>query len=666
MNQPEANAQIGEAVQPETPAKAEQYPTEWRFLFPNLADFNFNYWKLLDQARTTAIASLPDNCKESRVAIVGGGVAGLTAARELFRCGYQNIDIYEATERLGGRTYSVTSPDGLTMFEMGAMRLPFFWPQDEGGKPKGDGRRGSKSCVLDYYSGEFGISTQDFPNPGAGKFTTGIYINRGYGTTPPDEWRGEKPKLIRWEGGSPSDDVLKAISEKWNRFSEKFQKECRCYYPTSEWGVFWGDVVDEYDCHNFREFVRLKQVQYDPKRRGYFGGLGMTEQEAHIFAVVGMGEGGWGAFYDISCLYVLRTALFGFFDRLQLIQGKFSDDGSPLRFDETPEDSLGQPLAKPAFLGVQSLAECLFYEKASLFNGSRQSLYDAVKAARRTRKRMGGVHLFTQSGVRRVEKLQESGLIRLVSDKVTNIYNYVVVTAPPWSLQVEAGFENFDYDELPWETRQAMDSSHFITSCKVFYPLKERHWELYDIPQVIVTDTVIQGVYGMAVETDFSHGLPGVALISYTWEDDAAKLVADDDNILAQRCLDHLDHLLERCNEKRISPCIDTSAPTVHHWARSRSYRGCARLYRQLSKTHDKALLTYNETCSEHSGLYLAGEAYSVEGGWIEPALRSALHAVLHLIKNSGGEFANDFDFKYYPKYSITAHSRPPATCPSP
>jgi tryptophan 2-monooxygenase len=213
-----------------------------------------------------------------------------------------------------------------------------------------------------------------------------------------------------------------------------------------------------------------------------------------------------------------------------------------------------------------------------------------------------------------------------------------------------------------------MDSSHFITSCKVFYPLKERYWEVRDTPQVtpqvIVTDTVIQGVYGMAVETDCCRGLPGVALISYTWEDDAAKLVADDDRMLAQRCLEHLDQLLERCNEKPISPCINTGAPTVHHWARSRSYRGCARLYRQLSKTHDKALLTYNETYSKHSGLYLAGEAYSVEGGWIEPALRSALHAVLYLIRNSEGEFINNFDLKYYPKYSVTANPSPSTTSP--
>src|SRR5438445_6427894 len=83
---------------------------EWRFQFPNTADFNFNYWKLLKDARGTGIAKPPSNADQLRIAIIGAGVAGLTAARELFRSGFTNIDIYEASERIGGRTYSLASP----------------------------------------------------------------------------------------------------------------------------------------------------------------------------------------------------------------------------------------------------------------------------------------------------------------------------------------------------------------------------------------------------------------------------------------------------------------------------------------------------------------------------------------------------------------------------
>jgi tryptophan 2-monooxygenase len=653
--EPEANPRTGTT---ELAAKTDAAPDEWHCRFPSLADFNFNYCTLLKKANQTAMARAPSSAADLRIAVIGAGVAGLTVARELYRCGYQNIDIYEATDRIGGRTYSIPSPDGLTTFELGAMRLPFFWPYDENGRPSGIGRA-SGNCALSYYCETFDISTEPFPNPAAEGFTTGVYIHRGRGADRPNRW-DEQPetRLI-----DPKDPGLKPIREKWERFEKLFKAECRTRYGTAEWPQFWAQIVKRYDPLTFREFVLLDAKEhYDPACPGDFGGLAMTREQARIFAFVGMGEGGWGAFYDISCLYVLRTALFGFFDGLQLIQGRFSDDCSR-DIPESPCDSLGRPLAKPAFLGVQSLAECLFYIPATRHDDPLKStsLYDAVEASRRTGKRQQGVHLFARNSVHQIRKREpnEGGGIHLVSQKVNGVYDHVVVSAQPWALQVEAGFENFEYEtELPWEVRDAMDSSHFITSCKVFYPLKERYWEkpasqqtLKPIPQVIVTDTFIQGVYGMAVKVDgHDRGHPGVVLISYTWEDDAAKLIADDDKTLAKRCLEHLDSILKRCGHEPISTYLDTDAPRVHHWIRSESYRGCARLYRQYSQANDVALLGYNERCSKASRLYLAGEAYSVEGGWVEPALRSALDAVLHLIKNSEGTFLNGFDFeRHYP-----------------
>jgi tryptophan 2-monooxygenase len=63
------------------------------------------------------------------------------------------------------------------------------------------------------------------------------------------------------------------------------------------------------------------------------------------------------------------------------------------------------------------------------------------------------------------------------------------------------------------------------------------------------------------------------------------------------------------------------------------------------------ALLRYNQNYSANSGLYFAGEAFSLEGGWTEPALRSALDAVIHAIANTGGTFLDGFQYSDYPKY---------------
>ncbi|MEG3941133.1 FAD-dependent oxidoreductase [Microcoleus sp. S36b_A3] len=90
---------------------------------PNTADFNFNYYHLLEINKNQSIGC--NNDPQIKVAIIGAGIAGLTAARELFRCGYTNIDIYEASHRIGGRTYSRLVEGQHTVLEMGAMRMPF-------------------------------------------------------------------------------------------------------------------------------------------------------------------------------------------------------------------------------------------------------------------------------------------------------------------------------------------------------------------------------------------------------------------------------------------------------------------------------------------------------------------------------------------------------------
>ncbi|GMT10396.1 hypothetical protein PFISCL1PPCAC_1693, partial [Pristionchus fissidentatus] len=41
-----------------------------------------------------------------RVAVIGAGMAGFSAARRLKELGVVNVDIYEALDRIGGRTQS--------------------------------------------------------------------------------------------------------------------------------------------------------------------------------------------------------------------------------------------------------------------------------------------------------------------------------------------------------------------------------------------------------------------------------------------------------------------------------------------------------------------------------------------------------------------------------
>ena len=60
--------------------------------------------------------------------------------------------------------------------------------------------------------------------------------------------------------------------------------------------------------------------------------MGMSAEESAIFYAIGIGDGSWGAFYDVCSLYPLRTAIFGFSSQLQLIHGRVDSSGDPLDF----------------------------------------------------------------------------------------------------------------------------------------------------------------------------------------------------------------------------------------------------------------------------------------------------------------------------------------------
>lgn len=599
----------------------DHHPDDWRFKWPNTADFNFNYYRLLSHA-----GSLDQGIGRAgpakKIAIIGAGVAGLVAARELWRSGYTDLHLYEASSRIGGRLHSVpVAPGAKTCFEFGAMRMPFFT------------RPGSQNSVLDYYATAFQLRTIDFPNPdGSHGVHVGIYMNEGQGPQPGEELR--PPEMLIWKDKLPPHPKLAEVQLCWSGFAERFSHEAEAHYGVdASWSVFWSRFVQNYGNLTFRQFVLAPPV-HGLEAKGQFGGLGMSEEQAELFYVMGAGDGGWGAFYDISALFPIRTLLFGYGTRHQLVIG------APPAHDwrGLPQDSLGQALTVPNFLGIQSLPECLFYDGSP----RHASLYAALRDGR-------GPCLFSQSPVTDIEKL-DNGQVRVVSNRQADVYDAVIITMPTWALQMGTRISGFSPAELPWQVRQTFKTNHWIASCKVFYPLKQRYWgEGSGLPQLFATDTFLQGSYGYAVDDE-----AGAILLSYTWEDDAVKLDTNEsDADLAMRCLLKLDRILLSCGKPAISPYIDTSRNAVVHWSRVPGTRGCAKLYRAGSEAGNRAVLEYNQKNGAQAGLYFAGEGYSVEGGWTEPAMRMALDAVLHIIHNNGGSFTHPrFDFeRHYPKW---------------
>jgi tryptophan 2-monooxygenase len=625
--------------------RQESAKDNWLPQYPNPADFRFDYFRLLKNA-AKGLAKLPANAPR-RVAVVGAGVAGMTVARELLRCGFE-ITLFEASERIGGRLYTEANPMGLgqTGMEMGAMRMPFF-PTP-----------GSNNCLLEYYlldeAGLDGHAAQceQFPNPGSARGNTGIYLNQGYGPDP--EHRFPRPQLIAWPyGGKPDNEQIAALAAKVERYIDFFVGQIKGIYVehSDRWPQLWDKIIAHYGSMTFDDLVmapsRIDDPHPSPVEDGDFGGFGMNAREAELLYTIGTGDGSWGAFYSIGALWFIRCTMFGFGGTdLQTVKGLAQPDTLPY-YGQPVRDSLGRPLPSPRYQGIQAVAEYQYYCPAP---GCEQSLHTGARLlsgtwVRAIRKCANGIEITYQSNPNDPPGKWES-----------EEFDYVFVTAGQWASQLSFRFEGFGQQELPQAKITAQHTQHNISSCKLFFPLTERYWERPDnkIPQVLVTDTVIQDAYALAWEGGDDKG---VILASYTWEDDSLKLLPFDQKQLVEIVTAKLSAITKETVGQDITEYFVKDRPVMIQWIRQPSYDGCAKLYRQRDESANSIDLAYNQDYGASSRLYFAGENYGVEGGWTEPALRSAIDGVMQLLRHVGATFTVEgFDFERdYPRWGKSA-----------
>lgn len=617
---------------------------DWMPDYPNPPDFQFNYFKLMDMARKagTPIAKARPRTtgKKTTVGIVGAGVAGLTAARELWRAGYKVV-IFEASDRISGRLYTESPPGSTTSFEMGAMRMPFFNNGPEASK--------STNCLLSYFLNwdqqrtDGLIPTRaemsNFPNPGTAPGNTGIYMDGGYG--PNGAYK--TPTLTMWPaGGDPTNADLLKISKMVNDFVTFFTDVVGAQYVTDQWPELWKKIATHYDKMSFSDLVFTPAIT-TYNNDGWFGGLGMNEAESKLFYTIGSGDGSWGAFYGVGAMWFLRCVMFGYNSNLQSVSGLSKASALPY-YDQEVYDSMGIKMTGPLYRGIQSLSELLFYLPPP---DRSDSLYSAC-----VNDADSSALLFVKTPIKEIQKLFNGGFSLVMDEKGNPPFavDHVIVAAPIWAAQLSIRFTGFSTEQLPWSVPTALAEQHLIASCKVFFRLNKVYWKQSGstIPQVLVTDTFLQDAYGV------NWGNDAVLLASYTWEDDAVKLLATDPTTLAARVLDKLEEITQQTLGQSIREHVVEGSGVVFQWTQQPSYRGCAKLYRQRNWQQCYDLMAYNQQHSKESGLYFAGESYGTEGGWTEPALRTALDAVIRLVNNTDGSFANNFNVNdNYPRFDV-------------
>ena len=630
------------AVEPSSPAQP------WAARYPNPPDLCFDYRRLLEQAGGIARATQPHH----RICIIGAGVTGLTAARELLRCGFTHITLIEQSKRVGGRHLTVVNTLGdhkhpTTPFEMGAMRMPLF---NRTGEPPKDGR-----SLMAYYASLFELRLTDFPNPGTPWVNaTGIYLREGQ-----LDGKGD-PTLLIWlnpEGDTPPPTLtLQNVYNKWRRFAEHFAERVAAHYGTGGWEAMWSAIVERYHRLSFRDLVQLPALDaWSAENPGDFGGLGMNSDESAIFYAIGIGDGSWGAFYDVCCLYPLRTAIFGFSSHLQLVHGRVDEGGIPyvapyLGAGQLP-DSKGLMFQAPAYLGLAAMDDCLLFMDVGM---QGTSLYDHFI------QRDDG--LLTDSSVCALHK-QSDGRVRVEyrwqhsdpahSQVLHEDFDSVILTTPSWLIETQIQINGFNREILPQRIIDAWKHAHWETSCKVYAPLKKSFLDRkVAIPQILVTDSFVHDVYAYRYNDSYSDDC---ILLSYTWEDDATKLGAISDQALGNKCIQELDRILMRCTNmgEAISPYIDTRNIRIQRWMTDRNALGCAKLYRAGTYYDAVSLMKYNRDLSAASGLYLAGESFSVDAGWTEPCLRTAIDTVINLCNRTKATFNGGFTLDHYPHYQV-------------
>ena len=603
----------------------------WLPAYPNPADFRFDYHKLLTNA-PNGIARLP-NGKTRTVAVIGAGAAGMTAARELLRCGF-SVTIFEASNRIGGRLYTEANPvdASQTGMEMGAMRMPFF--------PS----HGKENCILEYYMmtepGNHAIKPVRFPNPGSAPGSTGIYLNRGHG--PDNEYAN--PTMINWpNNGEPDNKTIVALSHKAGKFISLFEDNTSRVYTAAgdDWEELWGKLVNFYGKMTFDDLVMLEATTCPDPTTGNFGGFGMTLKEAILLYTIGTGDGSWGAFYSIGALWFIRCTMFGFGGKeLQTVSGYTDPETMPFYGLQT-YDSKHQALPVPSYRGIQSLVEYLFYVPAP---NAEYSLYESPKA-----------RLYINAEVTNITRQQSGAIAVFNSNNLCECFDYVFISSGQWASQMSFQMNGFSEEQLPQDKITTEHTQHNISSCKLFFPLKEIYWTKSGntIPQVIVTDTFIQDAYALSWEE--SENAKGVMLASYTWEDDSLKLLPFNQGELVEKVTNKLRQITLETVGQDVTQYFITDQPVMIQWINEKGYEGCAKLYRQRDEKANMIDLSYNQNFGGLSNLYFVGENYSVEGGWTEPALRSALDGVLQLLNNVGASFdVTDFCFsRDYPRWPL-------------
>ncbi|MCG8918138.1 amidohydrolase family protein [Actinokineospora sp. PR83] len=242
-------------------------------------DFPFDYAAHVAGGRR--IGRLPTSALGTRVAVIGTGGSGLTAAYELLRVGCTPI-LYEAERspggpggrRLGGRMHSQRlAPADSAVVELGCMRAP------------------DSARLLRHYADLFGLHWQPFRDE---------YVP---GTTPRTvlDIDGRTRAVREISDLYPGDEVFRQAHTRWLEALERIGltdlRRAVAARDPEEIRRRWAALLGRYEQWTFHRFL------LDPD------GARLTWEQARVLGTAGVGTAAWDCFFGLAFTEVMRLLL---------------------------------------------------------------------------------------------------------------------------------------------------------------------------------------------------------------------------------------------------------------------------------------------------------------------------------------------------------------------
>jgi tryptophan 2-monooxygenase len=448
----------------------------------------------------------------------------------------------------------------------------------------------TQNYVFYYYVGLLGLAVKEFPDPG--KVPTVLYYEN---------------KVMPWNPGEDPPGRFKAIGAAFNNFVMPLQNKIYEPWKQKNWAgvqAVWQQYIDVYRNKSFYE--------------GIVDGIpGWKTEDLNAFGALGLGSGGFGPLYSVGFLELLRIIVNQFEVDQKFIETGISDVTNGLFTRLVPQPSGPQ---KVSLQGLDCVQLNVHVDRIEYNPQTGNPIVYWTNSSDPTEPRPGQQEYPAVILATTTRSMELLGLTALRQDNTSNVVSESVKTA--------------------------IRNLHLMESSKLFIRTEKKFWLDDDknpvpgMPQNIQTDELPRGVYCL----DYEGTDNGVVLISYTWGDDSAKLLALSpmERFLTFKDILAIIHPQFAAELVPIPPGDEDQIYNVD-WEAEAEYYGAFKLqYPGQDPYARDAYFQFQSVLDDSSdrGVYLAGDSVSWAGGWTEGALHTGLNAASAVVRRLGGSFS--------------------------